>query len=96
MIGRKFLKSVVSGSGFLSSGVTCPLFMDCGNVAVRKELLATLVIMTASSSLNAFMMAVGRMSNGDVFAGADSISFITSAMMTVINVSSVPSTDAGM
>ena len=70
--------------------------MDCGNVAVRKELLATLVIMTASSSLNAFMMDVGKMSNGDVFAGADSISFITSAMVTVENVSSVPPNDAGL
>ena len=69
--------------------------MDCGNVAVRKELLATLVIMTASSSLNAFMMDVGRMSIGDVFAGADSISFITSAMVTVENVLRVPLTDAG-
>ena len=69
--------------------------MDCWNVAVRKVLLATLVIMTASSSLNAFMMDVGRMSNGDVCAGVDSISFITSAMVTVENVSSVPPTDAG-
>ena len=59
------------------------------------ELLATLVIMTASSSLNAFMMDVDRISNGDVFAGADSISFITSAMVTVENVSSIPPTDAG-
>ena len=65
----------MSSPGFLSSGVTCPFFMDCGNVAVRKELLATFVIMMASSSLNS-MMDVGRMSNGDVFAGADSISFI--------------------
>ena len=66
VIDRKFLKSVVSSPGFLISGVTCPFFMDCGNVAVRKELLATLVIMTASSSLNTFMIEVGRMSNGNV------------------------------
>ena len=63
-------------------------------MAVRKELLAALVIMMASSSLNAFMMDV-CMSSGDVFAGADSISFITSAMVTVENMSSVPLTDAG-
>ena len=57
VISWKFLKSVVSSPGFLSSGVTCPFFMDCGNVAVRKELLATMVIVTASSSVNAFMLA---------------------------------------
>ena len=90
------MKSVVSSPGFLSSGVTCPFFMDYGNMAVRKELLATLVFMTARSSLNAFMMDVGRMPNGDVLAGADSISLITSAMVTVENMSSVPPTDAGM
>ena len=63
---------------------------------MRKELLATLVIMTASSSLNAFMMDVGRMSNDDVLAGADSISFITLAKVKVENVSSVPPTMLGM
>ena len=94
-MSSKFLKSLVFIRDFFRSSVTWPIFMDWGNRAMQNEILATLAIITVTSSLSTFIIDVGMMSSGDVLLCADSISSTTSATVTGGNMVSLPDTGAG-
>ena len=70
-MGLKFLYLLVLIPDFLSSDVTCPIFVDARNRTALNDALAICTIITESSSQHALRSDVGSMSIGDVFVSTD-------------------------